>query len=111
MQGYLLRFYTEQKVQYRGKPLSKWLLGVAQQFKIQGATILSALESVGRQGESHSSRFFELADQPIQVELVVEDDRPESREGRGESAPRAGQNGRRLAERTAEGTADGKEGL
>ncbi|ENV46994.1 hypothetical protein P255_02272 [Acinetobacter brisouii CIP 110357] len=71
MQGYLLRFYTEQKVQYRGKPLSKWLLGVAQQFKIQGATILSALESVGRQGESHSSRFFELADQPIQVELVV----------------------------------------
>lgn len=71
MQGYLLRFYTEQKVQYRGKPLSKWLLSIAQQFNIQGATVLSALESMGRQGEIHSSHFFELTDQPIQVELIV----------------------------------------
>lgn len=71
MQGYLLRFYTEQKVQYRGQPLSKWLIRTAQQFKIQGATVLNAIESIGRHGESHSSHFFELADQPIQVELIV----------------------------------------
>ncbi|MHA3083957.1 DUF190 domain-containing protein [Acinetobacter sp. ANC 5383] len=71
MQGYLLRFYTEQQVQYRGKAMYKWLLAVAQQFKIQGATVLTALESVGRQGASHSNHFFELVDQPIQVELIV----------------------------------------
>lgn len=38
MQGYLLRFYTEQRVQYRGKPLSKWLLSVAQQFNNLSST-------------------------------------------------------------------------
>lgn len=71
MKGYLIKFYMEQKRQYQGKALFQWLIDCAKQLQIHGATVTSAIASIGRDDEYHSSHFFELSDQPIQVEIIV----------------------------------------
>lgn len=73
MNGYLIKFYTEQKQQYQGKALFQWLMDCAKQLQIHGATVTNAIASIGRNDEYHSSHFFELSDQPIQVEFIVDE--------------------------------------
>ncbi|MEN5173376.1 hypothetical protein BJD20_07240 [Acinetobacter proteolyticus] len=71
MNGFLLSFYTAQNRTYQGQPMSEWLLAVAKQMNLRGATVLAGLEGVDHQGLFHSASFFELADRPIQIQFAV----------------------------------------
>ena len=71
MQGYQVTFFTQQDRRHAGKPLGDWLVHLAQELGLRGATVVSAAEGFGQSGRLHSARFFDLADQPIEVQMMV----------------------------------------
>ena len=71
MDGFQLTFFTLQDHRHNGLPHAQWLLEEARRQKIRGATLLAASEGFGHSGRIHASRFFELADQPQEVTMVV----------------------------------------
>jgi PII-like signaling protein len=73
MHGFQVIFMTEQDRRIEGKPAVEWLLKAAKQLGCSGATTFSATESFGRDGRRHSAHFIELADQPVQVMMVLTD--------------------------------------
>jgi PII-like signaling protein len=74
MNGYQVSFLTVQAHRHAGKPVAEWLLQVAMELGLQGATIIPASEGFGKHRRVHSSRFFELADQPVEVVMAVTED-------------------------------------
>ncbi len=71
MNGFLITFYTAQNRTYQGQVMSEWLLAVAKQMHLRGATVLAGIQGVDHQGLFHSAGFFELADRPIQIQFAV----------------------------------------
>ncbi len=71
MQGFQLSFFTEQNRKHAGKPLGEWLLQEARRLGVGGATLIAASEGFGHGGKLHTSHFFELADQPIEITMAV----------------------------------------
>ena len=72
MNGFLITFYTTQQAKFQGQWLIDWLLAAAAaRLDIQGATVLQALRSVDHRGQMHSAHFFELSDQPVQVQFAL----------------------------------------
>ncbi|MCH7315022.1 DUF190 domain-containing protein [Acinetobacter sp. ANC 3882] len=71
MNGFLITFYTAQNRNYQGQPISEWLLSVAKQMNLRGATVLAGIEGVDHHGLFHSASFFELADRPVQIQFAV----------------------------------------
>ncbi len=71
MNGFLLSFYTAQNRIYQGQPMSEWLLAVAKQMNLPGATVLAGMEGVDHHGLFHSASFFELADRPVQIQFAL----------------------------------------
>jgi PII-like signaling protein len=71
MDGYQITFFTQQDKRHRGEPLGEWLLALARSLHLPGATLIAASEGFGQHGRIHSAHFFELADQPQEVQLVV----------------------------------------
>lgn len=76
--GCQLTFYTEQNRRHGRQPVVEWLLSVARHAGIHGATVVAAAEGVGHAGERHAARFFELADQPLQVIFALTDEEAET---------------------------------
>lgn len=74
MQGFQVTFFTQQHRRLHGLPLGDWLVHLAQEMGLHGATLFAGGEGVGRHHRIHSARFFELADQPIEVVMVVTPD-------------------------------------
>ncbi len=73
MNGYQLTFFTQQDRTYHGKPLGHWLLEFAREKGVAGATLYGGAEGFGVNGRVHSAHFFELADQPMEVVMAVEE--------------------------------------
>jgi PII-like signaling protein len=71
MNGYQITFFTQQDKRHHGKPLADWLLHLAQEMGLRGATLIPGGESFGHHGRIHSAHFFELADQPLEVLIAV----------------------------------------
>jgi uncharacterized protein len=71
MQGYQITFFTHQDKRHHGKPLADWLVHLAQEMGLPGATLISGGEGFGHHGRIHSAHFFELADQPQEVMMAV----------------------------------------
>ncbi|MDR3413304.1 MAG: DUF190 domain-containing protein [Formivibrio sp.] len=71
MQGYQLTFFTQQDRRHKGMALGDWLVHLAKELGLQGATLFSGGEGIGRHHHLHSARFFDLADQPIEIVMVV----------------------------------------
>ncbi len=67
MQGYQITFFTHQDKRHKGKPLADWLVHLAQELGLSGATLIPGGEGFGQHRRIHSARFFELADQPQEV--------------------------------------------
>lgn len=74
MQGYQLTFFTQQDRSHRGKPLGAWLVEEVRRLGIGGATLIAASEGFGQHRKIHAAHFFELADQPLEVTMVVSAD-------------------------------------
>jgi PII-like signaling protein len=69
--GYQITFYIEQDQRHGHQPLGEWLIGLARELKLRGATLQSAVEGFGRSGRIHSAHFIELADRPLEFITVV----------------------------------------
>lgn len=71
MHGYQISFYTQQGRRHKHMSIAEWLLQEAKALGIAGATVAAAQGGYGRDGLYHSSHFFELGDQPVEVSLAV----------------------------------------
>jgi uncharacterized protein len=71
MQGYQITFFTQQDHRHKGKPVADWLVHLAQELDLPGATLIAAGEGFGHHGRIHSARFFELANQPQEVMMAA----------------------------------------
>jgi uncharacterized protein len=69
--GYQITFFTHQDRRHHGKPLGDWLVHLAQEMGLSGATLLTGGEGFGHHRKIHSAHFFELADQPVEVMMAV----------------------------------------
>lgn len=77
MNGYQLTFFTQQDRKHAGKPLADWLVQLAREMNLRGATLVAATEGYGHARRVHSAHFFELADQPLEVVLAVTEEESE----------------------------------
>lgn len=71
MQGFQVTFFTQEDRRQADKPMAQWLMDLAQGLGISGATSVVGKESFGQHHRLHSRRFFELAEQPIEVTMAV----------------------------------------
>jgi PII-like signaling protein len=71
MQGYQIIFFTQQDRTHAGKPLCEWLICLARELGLPGATLFAAAEGYGHSGKLHSAHFFELADQPQAILMLA----------------------------------------
>ncbi len=71
MQGYQITFFTQQDHRHKGKPVADWLVHLAQELGLPGATLIAAGEGFGHHGRIHSARFLELANQPQEVMMAA----------------------------------------
>ncbi len=77
MNGYQITFFTQQDRRHRGRPLADWLVHLAKDMGLHGATMIAATEGFGHRGRLHSAHFFDLADQPLEVVMAVTDEEAE----------------------------------
>ncbi|WP_075257364.1 DUF190 domain-containing protein [Herbaspirillum camelliae] len=73
MKGFQITFFTQQDRKHKGIPLAEWLLKFAQEHGAKGGTLTAGAEGFGRDGHVHSSHFFELADQPQELTLAMDE--------------------------------------
>jgi PII-like signaling protein len=71
MKGYQITFFTQEDRRHDGKPLADWLVRLARDMGLRGATLIPASEGFGHGGRVHSAHFFELADRPLEVVMAV----------------------------------------
>lgn len=71
MNGYQITFFTQQNRRHAGKPLADWLVHLAAEMNLRGATLIPGSEGMGHDQRLHSAHFFELADQPLTVLMAV----------------------------------------
>jgi len=77
MNGYQITFFTQQDRRHHGRPLADWLVRLAKEMDLHGATLVPASEGFGHHGRIHSAHFFELTDQPLEVLMAVTADEAE----------------------------------
>jgi len=71
MQGFLVIFFTQQNRRHHGKMLGDWIVDLARELGLRGATLSTGIEGFGHTGRRHSMHFFEMADQPIEIRLAI----------------------------------------
>ncbi|MGZ5786402.1 MAG: DUF190 domain-containing protein [Ramlibacter sp.] len=71
MNGYQVTFFTQQDHRHKGKPVGEWLVHLARELGLRGATLVAAGEGFGHHKRLHSAHFFELADQPQEVMMAL----------------------------------------
>ena len=78
MKGFQLEFFMEQNKLHKHEALWKWLLETARTHGIRGATLFTGSMGYGQHRHIHAAHFFELADQPVEVTMVVTETEAES---------------------------------
>jgi PII-like signaling protein len=71
MNGYQITFFTQQDKRHHGRPVGDWLVKLAKELGLPGATLIAASEGFGHHRRIHSAHFFELADQPQEVHVAA----------------------------------------
>lgn len=71
MNGYQITFFTQQNHLHKGKAVGDWLIHLARELGLRGATMLPGGEGFGQHRRIHSAHFFELAEQPVEVMMAV----------------------------------------
>ena len=56
---------------HKGKQLAEWLVELALEMHLPGATKFAGIEGYGTDRKIHSAHFIELADQPLEVIITV----------------------------------------
>jgi len=71
MTGYQVSFYTTLRHPLHGTHVKEWLIGVARELGIPGVTVFAGLEGYGHHRRLHSAHFFEVADEPIMIVMIM----------------------------------------
>jgi len=71
MDGYQISFFTVQGHRHKGKPIGDWLVQLAKEMGLTGATLIPGGEGFGHHRRVHSVHFIELTDQPLEVVMVI----------------------------------------
>jgi PII-like signaling protein len=71
MQGCQITFFTQQGRRHGHQPIADWLLGLARECGLQGATVVAGAKGIGHDGQLHSAGFIDLADQPQMVIMTA----------------------------------------
>ena len=71
MNGYQVTFFTQQDRHHEHQPINEWLMDLAKSLGIAGSTSTLGVEGMGRSGKLHSAKFFEFADQPTEITMIV----------------------------------------
>ena len=74
MRGYQITFFTQQSQKHAHQPVADWLVHTAMELGLRGATVAAASAGFGQHHHLHSAHFFELADQPQMITMVVSED-------------------------------------
>ncbi|CAM2188528.1 DUF190 domain-containing protein [Paraburkholderia sacchari] len=74
MKGFQITFFTQQDRRHHGKPVADWLVHLAKEMGLHGATVYAGAEGVGHHHRIHSAGFFELADQPLSIVMALTTD-------------------------------------
>jgi len=77
MKGFQLEFFVLQDKRHGHQALWEWLLETARAQGIRGATVFAGSIGFGQRHRLHSAHFFELADQPVEVTMVVTEEEAE----------------------------------
>jgi PII-like signaling protein len=71
MKGYQITFFTLQDRRHGGMSLPEWLVHLAGELGLRGATLFEASEGVDHRMHFHSAYFFEVSDRPAAVTMAV----------------------------------------
>jgi PII-like signaling protein len=71
MKGFQLEFFMEQNKRHGHQGLWEWLFALARDQGIAGATVVMGTMGFGHHRRIHAAHFFELADQPVEVTMIV----------------------------------------
>ena len=71
MNGYQITFFTVQGHRHKGKPVADWLVHIAKEMGLTGATLIGGSEGFGHHRRMHSVHFIELTDQPLEVVMIL----------------------------------------
>lgn len=74
MNGYQLTFYTDRQKKHGTATIFEWLLHKVKEMGISGVTVVNVAEGFGREGTHHTAHLLGLADQPVQIVMVVSED-------------------------------------
>jgi PII-like signaling protein len=74
-QGSQITVFASRNERKGHQQVADWILKIASNLGIRGATIIDASEGVDSHGGMHAARFLELTDQPVAVVIVAEDER------------------------------------
>ena len=74
MKGYQITFFTQEDHLHGMTQMAEWLLLTARDLGLRGATIVTGSEGYGQHRHIHSARFFELADNPQEIMMVVNEE-------------------------------------
>jgi len=58
MRGFLVIFFTQQSRRHQGKMLGDWIVDLAKEMGLRGATLSTGIEGFGHTGRLHSSHFL-----------------------------------------------------
>ncbi|MBI4825866.1 MAG: DUF190 domain-containing protein [Nitrospirae bacterium] len=69
--GHLLRIFIGESDKHEGIPLYEWIVRMARESGLAGATVLRGLEGFGAHSRLHTAKILRLSsDLPIVVELI-----------------------------------------
>jgi PII-like signaling protein len=71
MNGYQINFFTVQDHRHKGKQVGDWLVQTAKNLGLTGATVIAGSEGFGFHRRIHSVHFVDLADQPLEIVMVL----------------------------------------
>jgi len=75
MEGYRIVFSTLRNRKHKDLTVCEWLIKEAKSLGIEGVTIINASEGYGRDKTIHSAGFFELAEQPIEIVMLADEEK------------------------------------
>jgi PII-like signaling protein len=74
MKGYEVTFFTQEDRLHGMTQMAEWLLLTARDLGLRGATIVTGSEGYGHNRHVHSARFFELADNPQEIVMIISEE-------------------------------------
>lgn len=71
MKGYQITFYSYFGRVFHGHNVPEYLMALAEELSLPGATVSSGLMGIGQHGEVHNKTWLDDSDEPMQVTFIV----------------------------------------